>query len=195
MGKRLFIEDDFPKDNEVYLFMVRSYNPLGRIIRFFLWIKQKVLRKQSRDLYNHADLCIMQNTVVGTTARGVLIRSIGATYGDGKRKEIKVFMVPMDDLMKFTLINWCLDQSGKRYEYVNIFQHLWRILYIILYGREKWIGHTQKHAQDRYYCSEFVSTAITIGLEGFSLTPWDDDPMDLLELAEKKLPYVKDIRL
>ena len=48
---------------------------------------------------------------------------------------------------------------------------------------------------DRLFCSEFVSTALSQVIPDFSETPWDDDPMDLKELCDTKLEYVTTITM
>lgn len=195
MSRLLFPIDQFPDDDQVYLFMVRSDNFLGKGIRFFMWLKQVLLRKQTKHIFNHADLYVMQNTIAGAQRKGIQVRSIHATYCDGRKRTIRMYKVALTPEEITKLRYWVLDQSGKPYEIANFIHHIYRILYLAFKGKEKWIGRTRDFALRKFYCSEFASTAITKFKRDFSLSPWDDDPMDLYELAEEKLIFIKEIRL
>lgn len=186
---------EFPNDNRIYVFMVRSYSFLAKCIRFFMRIKQLVLRKSVSEICNHADIYIGDGIVVGAERRGVYPKTVRGIYHDGKRRDIFVYNVPLNSTLSAIVKSWSLEQAGKKYEFSNFINQIYRILYITFKGREKWLGHRGEGAQKRYFCSEFVSTAICQVRPDFSLSPWDDDPMDLKELCESKLIYLTTIKL
>ena len=183
----------FPSDNESYVFMVASNGFLGKSIRFFMRIKNKWLNKSTSNLVNHADL-YMNGSVIGAIADGIVSKSLSGMYDDGCKRKIYIYRIPLYIEDKVVLQHYISSKIGTPYEYSNLFNHIYRILYMILFGKEKWLGHTHSHARYRYFCSEFVSTALTEVIPGFSKSPWDDDPMDLKELCDKKLIYVKSIK-
>ena len=185
----------FPKDKEIYVFMVRGYGFLPQAIRFFMYIKQLALKKTLHKICNHADLCLGHELVIGAERRGVYPKSIWSMYGDGHKRNIYIYKVQMSDENKQILKNWAMNQAGKKYEFSNFINQIYRILYIIFKGKEKWLGHRRSGAQKRYFCSEFVSTALSQVIPDFSETPWDDDPMDLKELCDTKLEYVTTITM
>lgn len=185
----------FPNDNNAYVFMVRSYGFLARCIRLFMRLKQKALHKSTVNICNHADIYVGQGVVVGAIKQGIYPKSITGMYDDGKHRDIFVYQIPIDSTMHSILYSWVMNESGKKYEFDNFFNHIYRILYIILKGKEKWIGNRGQGARRVYYCSEFVSTAISQVIPEFSKSPWDDDPMDLKELCENKLKYITTINM
>lgn len=186
---------EFPDDKKIYVFMVRSYGLLAKCIRFFMKIKQLSTGKSITDICNHADIYIGNDLVVGAERRGVYPKTVRGMYNDGKKRDIYVYNVPLNTSLISIIKTWSLEQAGKKYEFSNFINQIYRILYITFKGREKWLGHRGSGAQKKYFCSEFVSTAICQARPDFSLTPWDDDPMDLKELCESKLIFIKKIRL
>jgi len=193
--KNVFPYNVFPNDNKSYVFMVRSYSFLAKAIRFFMRLKQIALGKTTKEICNHADIYVGNDLVVGAERRGVFPKTIRGMYGDGKKRIIYIYSIPLNSSLIGLLRAWSLEQAGKKYEFSNFINQIYRILYIIFKGREKWLGHRGLGAQKRYFCSEFVSTAISQVRPDFSLSPWDDDPMDLKELCESKLIYIKKIKL
>jgi hypothetical protein len=185
----------FPKDKEIYVFLVRANSFLAKSIRLFMYIKQMALKKSLKNICNHADLCLGHELVIGAERRGVYPKSIESMYGDGHKRTIFVYKVQMPDENKQILKNWAMNQAGKKYEFSNFINQIYRILYIIFKGKERWLGHRKEYAQKRYFCSEFVSTALTQVIPDFSETPWDDDPMDLKEICGNKLEYVTTITM
>ena len=132
--------------------------------------------------------------VVGAERRGIYPKSLSAMYDDDKRRYIVVYKVPLTTEQKRLVFNWSMNQAGKKYEFSNFFNQIFRILFIAIKGKEKWLGHRASGAQKKYFCSEFVSTALCQVIPEFSKTPWDDDPMDLKELCDKKLIYITTIK-
>lgn len=191
--KTSFSYNDFPDDNKIYIFMIRSYGFLAKAIRFFMKIKQLATGKTTADICNHADIYVGNDLVVGAERRGVYPKTIKGMYFDGKKRTIYIYNVPLNSSLVSIIRTWSLEQAGKKYEFSNFINQIYRILYIVFRGREKWLGHRGIGAQKKYFCSEFVSTAICQARPDFSITPWDDDPMDLKELCESKLVFIKKI--
>lgn len=183
----------FPSDRKAYVFLVSSDGFLGKKIRIFMKLKNRLLHKPTTNIVNHADLYI-NGSVIGALAEGIVAKDLGGMYDDGCHRKIYIYEVPLDKENKNILYSWVISKLGTPYEYSNFFNHIYRIIYLALYGREKWLGHTGDHAGHRYFCSEFVSTALTEVMPTFSLSPWDDDPMDLKELCDTKLTYVTTIK-
>lgn len=184
----------FPGDGDAYAFLVASDGWLGKKIRFFMWLKNKLLKKDTKNLVNHADLFI-NDTIIGAVKEGIVSTSLAGMYDDGVKRKIYIYKIMASTSIKEKrkLYNWAISKVGTPYEISNIFNHIYRILYIWLKGKEKWIGHTGNHSNSRYFCSEFVTKAINTTIPDFSLSAWDDDPMDLKELCDKKLIFIKTI--
>ena len=191
--KDIFSYTEFPDDNKIYIFMIRSYSFLAKAIRFFMKLKQLATGKSTLDICNHADIYVGNDLVVGAERRGVYPKTIKGMYFDGKKRTIYIYHVPLNNSLVSIIRTWALEQAGKKYEFSNFINQIYRIIYIIFRGREKWLGHRGIGAQKKYFCSEFVSTAICQARPDFSITPWDDDPMDLKELCESKLVFIKKI--
>lgn len=197
-----FDPNKFPNDGNIYLLMVRSYGFLGKAIRFFMWVKAIILRRpDKRHLFNHSDLIIGDNLVCGAYGRGVQVKSVGRTYDDGCDRDILVYRLPLNAVQTALLRNWCLNQSGKPYEYSNMLNHikeifsdLWRNIKGKS-GEENWKGHTGVRAQKRYFCVELSATAINQVMPGFAKEPWGIDPMELVKLADENFSVVKMISI
>jgi hypothetical protein len=164
-----------------YVVLVRSYGALARIIQFGMWLWQFFrLKEYPRKTYNHADI-VVNGFVVGAIGRGVDVRSIEEAYGDGKKRELKVYLLSPKPEDVEVVREYLQEQIGKPYEWKNFWHHAVRIL------KGNWSGKTGDEADSEFYCIELAAGAVETLYSDNISKEWQINPVEFERLCHQYL--------
>lgn len=164
----------------IYIIGKISKTFLGRAIQFDMWLYQKFLlkRKHPRHSINHTDIMI-DGMVWGAQADGFFPHSYKYIYGKDKKSPILLlFKLDLSNKQTKTLKSFLKDKEGTKYEFSNLFFHIWQLI------TGKWKGQTN---DKRFYCIEATACALNELYTGFVEKPHQINPLDFLEICESKL--------
>lgn len=172
------------------ILLVHSHGILGRIIQFGMnlerWLRLDIKKHK---VYNHAAIATHDGVIAEALAIGITIRGFEKAYGKRKKVDLLVYRP-----------NWTEDELfwipviANQYHRVN-YQFLNFIQYAIKIFTGIWFGKTHKQAQDKLYCTEFVSLVVhKIKPEMFKKY-WRSSPNDVYKWCRLNCELVAEYKL
>lgn len=166
------------------IILERSFGPIARAIHagMFTWLVTRLRKPQK--IYNHAEIYI-NDIVSGALAKGVTNRSYEEAFGDGKRRELLFYDMNLNEEQETKLYEFCIQQEGKPYEYLNFAWHTVRIFSIFFTGTDIWIGKKRKAAMNRIYCIEHGANGVNVAFPKVIKRPWRMNPVEFKEFCDR----------
>lgn len=168
--------------------LVRSFDALAKIIQAGMFTWFIVRGKKPRKVYNHAEIYV-NGMVSGALAKGITNRSYKKAFLDGKRRELLFYDMNLSNKQETKLYEFCLDQGGKPYEYINFLRHAIDIFF------GKWKGPKGKKAEKRIYCIEYTAMGINEVIPGSIKKPWRINPIRFKEYCDKHFTLDRTVKI
>jgi len=161
------------------ILLVHSHGIMGRIIQFGMnlekWLR---LDLKIHKVYNHAAIASADGVLAEALAKGITIHGVKTAYGKAKNKELVVYRPNWTEEELFMLPIVVNQYHRVNYQFLNFIQYAVKIFTGV------WLGRTHKKAENRLYCTEFVS--LVVHKLRFSLFKkyWRSSPNDIYEWCE-----------
>lgn len=152
------------------IILVRNFDVLAKIIHLGMLVWYIMKGKKPRKVFNHAEIYV-NGMVSGALARGITNRSYKKAFEDGKKRELLFYDMNLNEEQSNKLYEFCLNQGGKPYEYINFLRHLIDIFF------GKWKGPKGKKAEKRVYCVEYCANGINEIFPNSIKRPWRINPV------------------
>lgn len=170
------------------IILVHSHKFLGRLIQLGMnierwrWFSFKPFWKR---VYNHAAICIEDGIIAEALAGGITVLPFEEAYPDFKTREVAIYRPKLTKKQLEMLPNIAKQYEGVHYQFINFLQYIPKIFFGL------WLGKTYKSAEDKLYCTEYVSLVLNKTTNG-KLFPkyWRSSPSGVQSWCEKNCKLI-----